>query len=72
LPLSGAYLLSHWDQIVNLEDHPHALSGETDLTEIDEQRLDNFFIPHIADGASTNIDPSRGVALVVFVSELCD
>jgi hypothetical protein len=34
--------------------------------------LDDFFIPHVADGTSADIDTSRGITFIVFVSELCD
>lgn len=62
--------LSHWDEVVNLQDHPHALGGELDLRGVDQQRLHDLLGPHVADGTVTHVDATGVLALVVAVPQL--
>lgn len=42
--------------IINLEDHPHALGGQLERARVHEYRLDHVLRVHVADGALSHVD----------------
>ena len=58
---SSSHLLLHdGDNVIDLEDHPHALGGQLERARVDEHRLDHVLRVHVADGALAHVDPCSG------------
>ena len=63
-------LLPHGHDVVDLEDHAHALGGEGDGRGVDQEGLQDVGLEHVRDAVLLHVDARIGRALRVGLAEL--
>lgn len=62
-------ILSHWNEVIDLQNHTYAFSRQSYLRGIDEEWLNHVLCPHVADLTFTNIDSCGIIARCVAITK---